>query len=199
MSGLLPEGGFSLPEFGAADWALLAALAPLLAAMAFFSFVEATYFALTPGERLGLRRTHPASARAIDALLARPRVLLVSTMLGSLVASTAYLVVSTVLVTRFEHSLAFSVAVAALSVFGMVLSAEVLPKIIGLADRARAARLAIAPTAVFTAFMAPLAGTIDRFILAPIGRLSAAAAPPGVVDAAELAALLEQSMIEGSI
>jgi len=190
---------FAWPEFGPADIALVASLVPLLATMAFFSFIEATYFALTPGERMALRRSHPVSARAIDALLAHPRVLLVSTMLGSLVASTAYLVVSTVLVTRFEHSIVFSVGVAALSVFGMVLSAEVLPKIIGLADRSRAARFAVAPTAVFTAFMAPLAGAIDRFVLAPIGRLSAAGSPPGVVDAAELAALLEQSMHEGSI
>ncbi|MFM7261483.1 MAG: CNNM domain-containing protein, partial [bacterium] len=94
-----------IPAFNAVDWTLVLLLVPLLGAMAFFSFVETTYFALTPAERLALRRSHPRSAALVETLLSRPRILLVSTMLGSLVASTAYLVVSSVLVTRFEHSL----------------------------------------------------------------------------------------------
>lgn len=44
-----------------------------------------------------------------------------------------------------------------------------------------------------------MARGVDRFVLAPIGRLAASAQAPGVVDAAELAALLEQSAREGSI
>jgi CBS domain containing-hemolysin-like protein len=180
------------------DWVLLAVLLPLLGAMAFFSFVETTYFALTPAERFALRRSHRVAAARVDALLAAPRVLLVSTMLGSLLVSTAYLVVSSVLVTRFEHSVVFSVALAALSLFGMVLSAEVLPKLVGNADRSRSARIAVGPTVLFTTAMSPIARAIDRFVLAPFSRL-AAGDGGGIVDAAELAALLEQSAREGSI
>lgn len=186
-------------ELAGVDVALLAVLLPLLAAMAFFSFVETTYFALTPAERLSIRRLHPRTARIVDGMLARPRTLLVSTMLGSLLASTAYLVVSSVLVVRFEHSVVFSIAIAAVSLFGMVLSAEVLPKLIGNADRVRAARLASAPAAIFTAAMQPVAQSIDRFVIAPVGRLASGRLGGGVVDAAELAALLEQSAREGSI
>lgn len=186
-------------QFGPTDLALVATLVPLLAAMAFFSFVETTYFALTPAERIRLRRTHPVPAAVVDRLLSRPRGLLVSTMLGSLVASTAYFVVSSVLVTRFEHDLAMSVALAVLSLFGMVLSAEVLPKLVGIADRVRSARLAAAPTALFNALMRPVSEGIDRFVLAPFGRLAAGSQPAGVLDATELAALLEHSAREGSI
>jgi CBS domain containing-hemolysin-like protein len=191
--------GIGWPAIATEDYLLLAALPPLLACMAYFSLVEATYFSLTPADRLGLRRTHPDAARRIEAILASPRVLLVSDMLGALVVSTAYLVVSTVLVSRFEHSLLFSIALAVTSVLGMVLSAEVLPKIIGTTDRSRAARVTARSTAIFCAVMGPLARGIDRFVLAPIGRLTAQIQPSGVVDAAELAALLEQSAREGSI
>ena len=188
-----------LPEIAAVDWILLATLLPLLAAMAFFSFVETTYFALTPAERLALRRGHPRASVLIEALLGKPRILLVSTMLGSLVVSTAYLVVSSVLVTRFEHSVLFGVAIAAISLFGMVLSAEVLPKLVGNADRARSARLAVVPTSLFCAVAAPISELIDRLILAPFGRLVSGGGAGGVVDEAELAALLAQSASEGSI
>ena len=197
MSG--PSDAWSVPDLAAVDGVLIAALLPLLGAMAFFSLVEATYFSLTPADRLGLRRTHPEVNRVIEGILAAPRVLLVSTMLGALFSSTAYLVVSSVLVTRFEHSIVFSVLIAVVSLFGMVLSAEVLPKLVGTADRARSARIAARPTAVFCAVMGPVARGIDRFVLAPIGRLAATAHTTGVVDAAELAALLEQSAREGSI
>jgi hypothetical protein len=131
--------GFDWPAVATEDYLLLGALPPLLACMAYFSLVEATYFSLTPADRLGLRRTHPEAARRIEAILATPRVLLVSDMLGALVVSTTYLVVSTVLVSRFEHSLLLSMVIAVVSVLGMVLSAEVLPKIIGTTDRSRAA------------------------------------------------------------
>jgi len=187
------------PVITSVDYALFGALFPLLGAMAFFSFVEATFFALTPAERLSIRRTHPEASSVVDSILAHPRVLLVSAMVGALISSTAYLVVSSVLVTRFEHSLAFSIMLAALSLFGMVLSAEVLPKLVGTADRARSARIAARPTALFCAITAPVSRAIDRFVLAPFGRLAASAHPTGVVDAAELAALLEQSAREGAI
>lgn len=187
------------PAFTAADFGLLVALLPLLGTLAFFSFVETTFFALTPAERLALRRVSPRSAAIVESLLANPRVLLVGTMIGALVASTTYFVVSSVLVTRFEHSLFFSILLAVLSLFGMVLSAEILPKLIGNADRVRSARVAARPTALYCALVGPIASAIDRFILAPIGRLSAAAQGGGLVDSAELAALLEQSAREGAI
>ena len=187
------------PAFTAADFGLLVALLPLLGTLAFFSFVETTFFALTPAERLALRRVSPRSAAIVESLLANPRVLLVGTMIGALVASTTYFVVSSVLGTRFEHSLFFSILLAVLSLFGMVLSAEILPKLIGNADRVRSARVAARPTALYCAVVGPVASTIDRFILAPIGRLSAAAQGGGLVDSAELAALLEQSAREGAI
>ena len=47
------------PVITTIDYMLFGALLPLLGAMAFFSFVEATFFALTPAERLSIRRTHP--------------------------------------------------------------------------------------------------------------------------------------------
>ncbi len=188
----------SLPSLTGVQIVLLALMVPLLVALAFFSFVETTYFALTPAERLGLRRTHPKNAAAIDALLGRPRVLLVGTMLGSLLASTAYFVLSSVLAASSD-SLVLSVLVAALSLAGMVLSAEVLPKLVGHADRSRSARVAAVPTSLFCTLIRPVAESIDTYILAPFGRLTHSTQGSGVVDAAELAALLAQSADEGAI
>ena len=188
-----------MPELTASDAALLLAMPPLLAVYAFFSFIETTYFALTPAERLALRRVSPRAAEIVEGLLAKPRILLVGTMLGALLVSTSYFVVSSVLVTRFEASLFLSVLLAVISLFGMVLSAEILPKLIGNADRVRSARFAARPTAVFCALIGPFASAIDRYVLAPIGRLSAGGQGGGIVDAAELAALLEQSAREGAI
>ena len=79
------------PELAAADIALLVSMAPLLLVMAFFSLIEATYFSLTPGERLGLKRSYPEAHRKVEQILGSPRVLLVSTMLGALIAGTAFL------------------------------------------------------------------------------------------------------------
>ena len=90
-------------------------------------------------------------------------------------------------------------ALAALSLFGMVLSAEVLPKLVGNADRVRSARFAARPTALFCTLIGPVARALDRFILSPFGRLTASTPSGGVVDAAELAALLEQSAHAGAI
>jgi CBS domain containing-hemolysin-like protein len=190
---------FELPDLGVADFALLATMPPLLAVYAFFSFIETTFFAMTPAERLALRRVSPRAAVIVDGLLSQPRVLLVGTMLGALLVSTSYFVVSSVLVTRFESSLFLSVVLAVLSLFGMVLSAEILPKLVGNADRVRSARFAARPTAFFCTVIGPVAAAIDRFVLAPIGRLSAAVQGGGIVDSAELAALLEQSAQEGAI
>ena len=67
-------GGFGWPVITTEDYMLLGALPPLLACMAYFSLVEATYFSLTPADRLGLRRTHPEAARRIEAILATPRM-----------------------------------------------------------------------------------------------------------------------------
>ena len=189
----------ALPELSAIDVVLFVLMPPLLAVYAFFSFIETTYFALTPAERLALRRVSPRAGAIVDGLLAQPRILLVGTMLGALLVSTSYFVVSSVLVTRFESSVAVSVVLAIASLFGMVLSAEILPKLIGNADRVRSARFAARPTALFCAIIGPFASAIDRFVLAPIGRLSAAVQGGGIVDAAELATLLEQSARAGAI
>jgi CBS domain containing-hemolysin-like protein len=192
-------GPLEVPELTGVDIALLAAMPPLLAIYAFFSFIETTYFALTPSERLALRRVSPRAAEIVDGLLGQPRILLVGTMLGALIVSTSYFVVSSVLVTSFEQSVLVSVVLAVVSLFGMVLSAEILPKLVGNADRVRSARFAARPTAVFCAVIGPFASAIDRYVLAPIGRLSAASQGGGLVDSAELAALLEQSAREGAI
>jgi len=190
---------WTVPELAAIDIALFATMPPLLAVYAFFSFIETTYFALTPAERLSLRRVSPRAAELVEGMLSQPRILLVGSMLGALLASTAYFVVSSVLVTRLESSIVASVTLAAVSLFGMVLSAEVLPKLVGNADRVRSARFAARPTALFCTLIGPVARALDRFILTPFGRLTAAAPSGGVVDSAELAALLEQSARTGAI
>ena len=52
------------PSLTAIDLGLIVTLVPLLGTLAFFSFVETTFFALTPAERLALRRSSPKCGTA---------------------------------------------------------------------------------------------------------------------------------------
>ena len=89
---------------GIAEIAVGIAMIPMVAGIAFFAAVETALFGLTASDRVAMKRTHPHASALVERLCRRPRALLLSTMIGAILCSSAYFVASTVLFTRVGGS-----------------------------------------------------------------------------------------------
>lgn len=185
---------------------LLLLLPPLMLVSAACSATETALFSLTHADRLRLRRESPASARAVAALLTRPRALLISILLVTNIANVAYFVVSSVIALAREPgdehgpggplALAFSAA----SVLALIVLCDFLPKLF--ARRLRVAFCRIAAPAILAAFrsVAPVQRVLDAILIAPLSRvLRSTADPEPLLSAEELSVLLSVSAREGAI
>ncbi len=74
------------------------AMAGLLFLVAFFAMSETSLFALNPLDRLRLKEKHPARGELVEALLARPRRLLVTVLIGVETSSILFSVLATSLI-----------------------------------------------------------------------------------------------------
>jgi len=74
------------------------AMGALVFLVAFFAMSEASLFSLSPLDRLRLKEQHPARGGAVEAILSRPRRLLVTTIIGVETASTVFSVLATSMV-----------------------------------------------------------------------------------------------------
>ena len=70
------------------DIPMLAALPALLSLSGFFSGSETALFALTESERITLRRGGGLAGRAVEALLADQRMLLITVLVGNMTVNT---------------------------------------------------------------------------------------------------------------
>jgi CBS domain containing-hemolysin-like protein len=186
------------PQWQAIDLALAALLPVLVALSAFFSACETTLFGLRPAERMSLRRSHSLVARAVDALLADPRSLLITVLLGNMTVNVVYFVISSVLLMKSDVGLVGEVLLALASLVVLTCSG-VLPKVIANVRRTRAAVLLAPPLLVLHRLITPLRLVIDRMIVSPLSRLTAPTKPPPALAPSELASLLEISGREGVI
>ncbi len=187
---------------------LLLVLPVLMAVSALCSAAETALFSLTYSDRLRLRKRSPGAARAVGALLARPRALLVSILLVTNIANVAYLVVSSVIALGTEVvpgarpapqgllALAFS----AVAVLALILFTDLLPKLLARRLRVEFCRaFALPMLAVFRA-VGPVQRVLDALLIAPLSRLvRPRAAPPPVLTVDELSALLTAGAREGDI
>jgi putative hemolysin len=138
-------------------WLVMAAL---LGCAALLSAAETAVFSLQPAERRRLAHRH----RSVAAALQRPSSLLVTLLLGNLLATVAYFSVGA------EHSLALldagrrgaAAGFTAGSVLFLVVAGEILPKTLALA----------APGALVTALAAPL--VVLQLVLWPLVSLGEA-------------------------
>ncbi len=74
------------------------AMGALVFVVAFFAMSETSLFALNPLDRLRLKEKHPARGELVEALLARPRRLLVTVLIGVETSSILFSVLATSLV-----------------------------------------------------------------------------------------------------
>lgn len=184
-------------QLGPAELALLTALVPLLAASAFFSSSETALFGMSENERMGLRRSGSLAGRAIDALMADPRMLLVTLLLGNTTINTLYFVTSSVLVVRMQGGVAIEAATAAGSLLALIVFGEIVPKLAGESRRTLVASLVAPPMLALHRVVGPLRRVIAAGIVEPLARLTAPRAAPPRLSEAELAALIEISARQG--
>jgi len=185
--------------FGGVEAGLAAALVPLLVLSGFFSSSETALFGMTESERLGLRRRRPLAGGAADRLLAQPRMLLVTMLLGNTTINTLYFVTSSVLLVRLQGHLALQASVATGTLLGLVVLGEIVPKLAGETRREVVASLIAPPMLALHRVVAPLRVAIARGVVEPLARLTAPQSTPPRLSADELAALLEISTRQGVI
>lgn len=194
---LATETAAAAAQLGPAELALLVALVPLLVASGFFSSSETALFGMSENERMGLRRSGSLAGRAIDALMADPRMLLVTLLLGNTTINTLYFVTSSVLVVRMQGGVAIEAATAAGSLLGLIIFGEIVPKLAGETRRTFVASLVAPPLLALHRIIGPLRRLIAAGVVEPLARLTAPRAAPPRLSEAELAALIQISARQG--
>ncbi len=180
------------------DLTMLVALPGLLVLSAACSSSETALFSLTASDRAALRKVAPHAAQAAGRLLARPRALLITVLLGNIVVNTAYMAVASLLASKLEgvaaQAGAGAVAVGVLIAFG-----EIVPKVLATAHRITFAR-ALAPLVlILDRIIGPVRVLVDRGMVGPTVRLLRPAGAPESrpLTVEELSGLLEAAQSQG--
>lgn len=173
-------------------YVLLATLPFLLVLSALASGSETALFTLTAEDRARIARRSPRAGRAIDRLLAAPRMLLIQVLVLNMTVNVVYFVVSSVLTIR-APSPVLAAAVSVGSVLGIILIGEVIAKMLAGSNAAAAALRLALPLLGIRRIMYPLLVGLDRFAVGPLARLLHPAPSASGVSRAELEALLEQA------
>jgi CBS domain containing-hemolysin-like protein len=183
----------------AVDIPMLLFLPVLLVASGFFSGSETALFGLTANQRMFVRRQETLSARAVEALLANQRMLLITVLLGNMTINVLYFVVSSILLMRADAGLVGSLLLAIASLLLIILLGEMLPKLVANAHRPGFAAVIAPPLLAVHGLISPLRIILERVVVAPLSRLTSPAEAPPQLGKGELAALLEISTREGVI
>lgn len=181
-----------------AHFLLLALIPVTLVVSAVCSASETALFMLTNNDRQRLRRQHPGAARAVAALLAKPRRLLITVLVFNTIANTAFYVASALLGHGIDGGV-LSVLVAVIAPALMLVVGEVLPKTLASIHRVRMARVIAGPILATSRVAAPLMSALDRGVVAPLTRLvrPRGADHPEPVGVEELSALVELGAGQG--
>ena len=173
----------------AAGW-LQALLGALLSCAAFFSASEAALFGLTPLER-------KSASRSTIELLAEPRSLLATILLGNLVVSTLYFAFARRLLpdARGWSGLLFGLALLVV----LLLFGESLPKILALRARRAVARSMAPVLRLLMPVLDPLARPLLWGLEFAHRAVSRWVRPEGGITAEVLARVLERGAAEGAL
>jgi len=181
----------------------LAAMAGLLCVSAFFSGSETALFSLSRDRlrrfRTGRRRTEHLAAR----LVAQPRSLLVTILLGNMIVNVTFYAISSSLVWDLgsRSRLAGGVA-AALALLLVVVLGEVAPKTIAATAPVGLARLVSLPLYGLRTLLRPLGFALDHWVVEPLTRLVTGRRSRSrqlFVTTDELQAIVELASDEGAV
>ncbi|HMN95138.1 MAG TPA: CNNM domain-containing protein [Phycisphaerales bacterium] len=188
-----------MDELDAGRLFLALCLIPLLAGSAFFSGSETVLFGLGDNERLQFRRRTDLGGRAVNRLLAEPRMLLITVLLCNMTVNTLYMVISSVLASSPGIGWGETLLLGPGALVALIVVGEIVPKVAANAARMRFAPVVAPPLFVVHRVIGPLRVALERAVVAPLARLTAPAVQPPRITAEELAALLSQSGEQGVI
>ena len=186
-----------MPGWDAGDLTLLALLPIMIACSGLISACETVFFGLSEAERLNIRAHGTIGARATDALLQDPAMLLISILLANTTVNVLYFVVTSVLVIHSTAPAIVQAVTAVCFLMLLVLGGEVGPKIIGDTARERLALLLAPPLYAFYRAITPLRIGLRHYVIAPLGRLTAPRSTPPELAGEELHTLVALTQREG--
>jgi putative hemolysin len=181
------------------DLILILLMLPLLIGSAIFSMSETVFFGLAEVDRVRINQRSRIAARAVDRLLSNPRMLLITVLLGNMTVNTLYFVIGSVLSVRYSDNVAVATLIGILTITGIVIAGEVVPKVMGSALRVRVALVLAPPLFGVHRLLGPLRGFLETFVIAPLARLTAPSSRPKELNSDELDALIELSGRDGVI
>lgn len=185
----------------ASDTPLVIVLAVLLVGSAFASASETALFGVTHGQRATLRRSNPTLARMVDALLARPRELLMQVLLLNMVINVSYFIVTSVLTLHADTTL-MRITISVVSLTAIILMGEVFAKLFASGATLLFLRIAAPAHLLIRRPITGLLRVLDVWVVAPLARLvspSSSTESANEVNAEQLATLISMSAGEGVI
>lgn len=182
--------------WGSADIPLLVILPIAAALSAAFSGSETAFFGLRAHERHDLAASPDALSRSAAALLASPRMLLITLLLGNMTVNVVYFVVSSVLLLRIDTTTTGQVEAVAASLVmlaAIILVGEVTPKLIAARHGRLWVRAVAVPLLALHGFLAPIRVPLNRLVIEPLIRLGLSPGRRQTISHDELNSLLEMS------
>lgn len=181
---------------------MLLCLPVLLVCSAFFSGSETALFSLSQHEKLRLGKSRSLAARAITALIAEQRGLLITLLLGNMTINVIYFVISSELVIQFGEAGLMSAAVLTgftmVPLLAIILFGEVLPKLLASRMTLFFATLIAVPLMIVHRVLTPIRVASQFAVITPLARLFSPD-QPAPLSVEELDALLELSQHHGVI
>ncbi len=187
--------------WAAGDVPLMALMPALLVLSGFFSGSETALFGMNAADRQKLAQHRGVTGRAVAGLLAGPQMLLITLMLGNMAVNVLYFVIGSALVLKLDpaHD-AVWIAVGTLAPLLMIIVfGEVMPKMVANLSPTRWVGAVAVPLWAAHRAIGPLRVVLQRFVIAPLGRLFAPPHRPPALSEAELAGLVDVSEKRGVI
>ena len=185
------------------DILMLAVLPLLLACSAFFSGGETAIFSLTRHQRHNLSRATSRTAAIVTGLVKAKQSLLVTLLLGNMFVNVIYFVIGTVLILSLHERDVLSTFIGnvlnILAVLLLILTGEVLPKLVAARFAMAWVHLAAMPLMVIYRTLTPLRILLQWLLVEPISRLLAPRHRPQAMSVAELESMLKLSQERGVI
>ncbi len=182
---------------------MIGILPVLLAVSGFVSGSETALFSLSDAQRLAMKRSGSVGGTMAVRLLDDTRDLLITLMFSNMVVNVMYFVITTVLLIRLTESgqtatWLITAAVIAVPIV-LILTGEVLPKMVASHSRVVWSRRASAPLMVIHRGMSPVRVVLRAAVITPLARLIAPREKPPQLSPRELESLLQLSARRGVI
>ena len=168
----------------------------------FFSGSETALFGLSSQQRRLLGRSYGVVGRLTVRILNEPRMLLITLLLGNMVANVLYFVISSALLIKLNaayHNPILAAVAAVMPLLTIIAFGEVLPKLVANTSPILWVRVTVPPLYALFKVIGPIRWVLNVAIITPLSRLVAPSERPTALTSDELEALLVLSERHGVI